>query len=188
MRFVDDAVELLKQLLLLLLNVLVLLMANLVLPLHVLVLLLSLEDLALLFSQHLPHFIVLYLLFLEPRNVFSHIFQRLHDHIVVRVLDHLFAIGRSFADFLVFEVGSQGGDHVHVEARDIVVVVMNVLVLLVVLRFQLFDGTILSRFDLGDFSFALGLHVLPQARHLSFVLLLDLIGNALILLTLCSRD
>ena len=63
---------------------------------------------------------------------------------------------------------------------------MNILVLLVVLRFKLFDGSILSRFDLGNFCFALGLHVLPQARHLSFVLLLDLIGNTLILLTLCS--
>ena len=61
---------------------------------------------------------------------------------------------------------------------------MNVLVLLVVLCLKLFNGAVLLGLDLGDLRLTLGLHILSQASHFRLVLLLDLVGNALELLTL----
>ena len=56
---------------------------------------------------------------------------------------------------------------------------MNVLILLVVLVLQLEDCLVLLGLNLGNFGLPLGLHVLTQASHLSLVLLLDLVRNAL---------
>ena len=61
MNIIDDIVELLKQLLLLLLDVLVLLQSNLILPFDLLVLLLRLDDLFLLVSEICSHLVILLL-------------------------------------------------------------------------------------------------------------------------------
>ena len=188
MHVIDDAMELLKELLLLLLNVLILLETHLVLPLQILILFLSFHDFPLLLGKQLSNFVVLDLPLLEPGYIFTDIFERFHNHIIVGVLDCLFSIGLIFADLLVLEVSTQCRDHIHVQACDVVVVIVNVLVLLVVLGFQLLNGLVLLSFDLCDLSLALGLHLLTQARHLRLVLLLDLVGNALVLLTFGGRQ
>jgi len=96
---------------------------------------------------------------LKASDLFADVLERFDDHVISRVLNRLLSVGRRLANLLVLEVGTQRGDHVHVETRDVVVVVMNVLVLLVVLGLQLLDGLVLLRFNFGDLSLALGLHV-----------------------------
>lgn len=63
MDIVDDAVESLKELFLLLFDVLVLLKAHFVLPFHLLILLLSLNNLLLLVGQIVPNLVILDLQF-----------------------------------------------------------------------------------------------------------------------------
>jgi len=156
---VNDSVELLEQLFLLLLNVLVLLEADFVLPLEVLVLLLSFDDSALLVGQLLAHLVVFMLLLREACDILFHLLQRLHDLVVVGVLELLLAVGICLLDLLRLEVGAQRADHVHIEARDFVVVAVNVLVLLVVLCLKLLNGAVLLGLDLGDLRLSLGLHI-----------------------------
>ena len=110
--------------------------------------------------------------------------ERLHNHIILGMLDIFLTVSTVFVAFLGFKIGAQCRDHIHVQASDIVVVVMDLLILLVVLRFELSDGFVLLRLNLGNFSFTSGLHVLAQARHLRLVLLLNFVGDALILLPL----
>ena len=72
----------------------------------------------------------------------------------------LFIAGSSrLFDLLRLEVSAQRGDHVHIEARDFVVVAVNVLVLLVVLYLKLLNGAVLFGLDLGDLRLSLGLHI-----------------------------
>ena len=184
---IDDCVELFKELLLLLLDVLVLLEAHFVLPLQVLVLFLGLYDFALLLSQQFSNLVVLDLPLLKASYVLANIFKRLNYHVVVRMLDVLFAVSRVFTNLLVFEISTKRRDHVHVQTRDVVVVIVDVLVLLVVLSFELFNTFVLLGLNLCNLCFALSFHVLTQACHLGLILLLDLVGNSLILLALCSR-
>ena len=117
----------------------------------------------------------------------ANIFKRLYYHVVVSMLDVLFAISRVFTNLLVFEISTKRRDHVHVQTRDVVVVIVDVLVLLVVLSFKLLDTPVLLGLNLCNLCFALSFHVLTQARHLGLILLLDLVGNSLILLSLSSR-
>ena len=56
------------------------------------------------------------------------------------------------------------------------------------LLLQLFDGPVFLSFDLGNLSLALGLHVFSQASHFRLVLLLDLTGDSLVLLSLLSGE
>ena len=156
---VNDSMELLEQLLLLVLNVLVLLEADFVLPLEVLVLLLSFDDSALLVGQLLAHLVVFNLLLREACNVLFHLLQRLHDLVVGGVLGLFIAGSSRLFDLLRLEVSAQRGDHVHIEARDFVVVAVNVLVLLVVLYLKLLNGAVLFGLDLGDLRLSLGLHI-----------------------------
>lgn len=114
--------------------------------------------------------------------------ERLDDHVVVGVLDHLLAIGLVLAGLLRLEVRPQRADHVHVQSRDVVVVVPDVLVLLVVLLLELLDRAVFLCFDLGDLSLALRLHVFSKTSHFRLVLFLDLTGDALVLLSLLSRQ
>ena len=100
------------------------------------------------------------------------------------MLDILLTVSTVFVAFLGFKIGAQCRDHIHVQASDIVVVVMDLLVLLVVLRFELSDCFVLLRLNLQNFGLAFGLHVLTQTCHLRLVLLLDFVGDALILLPL----
>ena len=184
---IDDSVELFKELLLLLLDVLVLLEAHFVLPLQILILFLGLHDFALLLCQHLSNLIVLDLPLLKASYVLANIFKRLNYHVVVRMLDVLLAISRVFTNLLVFEISTKRRDHVHVQTRDVVVVIVDVLVLLVVLSFKLFNTFVLLGLNLCNLCLALGFHVFAQASHLGLVLLLNLVGNALILLALRCR-
>ena len=66
------------------------------------------------------------------------------------MLDHLLAVRTVLIAFLCLEISAQSCDHIHIQAGDIIVVVMNLLILLVVLRFQLNDCLVLLGFDLGD--------------------------------------
>ena len=184
---IDDCVELFKELLLLLLDVLVLLEAHFVLPLQVLILFLGLHDFALLLCQQLSNLIVLDLPLLKASYVLANILERLHYHVVVSMLDILFTISRVFTNLLVFEVSTKRCDHVHIQTRDVVIVIVDVLVLLVVLSFKLLNTPVLLSLYLCNLCFALSFHVFAQARHLGLILLLDFVGNSLILLTLCSR-
>ena len=184
---IDDCVELFKELLLLLLDVLVLLEAHFVLPLQVLILFLGLHDFALLLCQQLSNLIVLDLPLLKASYVLANILERLHYHVVVSMLDILFTISRVFTNLLVFEVSTKRCDHVHIQTRDVIIVIVDVLVLLVVLSFKLLNTPVLLSLYLCNLCFALSFHVFAQARHLGLILLLDFVGNSLILLTLCSR-
>ena len=188
MDIVDDGMELIEELLLLMLQVLELLEPHLVLPLNVLVILLNPNDCALFLSKILPDFVIQRLQFLEADDVFLDVLKGLHDHIVGGVLLNLVTIGGSFATSLNLEIGSQGADHVHVQTSDVVVVVPDVLVLLLVLNLESFDGTVLLGFNLRDLRFSLGFHVLTETCHLGLVFFLDLAADALELLSLCSRE
>ena len=188
MHIVDHVVELLKQLLLLLLNVLVLLETNFILPLGLLEEALLLHDLGLFRSELHPHNIVSLLLFLQTSNLFLDLLEGLDDLLVLGLTDHFLAIGGSLSDFLSFEVSAQSADHVHVQTSDVVVVVVDVLVLLVVLSLELLDCFVFLGLNLGDLSFSLRLHVLSETGHLGLVLLLDLVGDALILLSFLGRQ
>ena len=61
---------------------------------------------------------------------------------------------------------------------------MDLLILLVVLRLELNDCLVLLGFNLGNLSLTPSFHVFTQTRHFCLVLLLDLVGNALVLLPL----
>ena len=74
--------------------------------------------------------------------------KRLHDHVVGGVLEGLLAVGSGLSTALELEVGTESADHVHVQARDVVVVVVDILVLFLVLGLQIFDGLVLLSFDL----------------------------------------
>ena len=102
------------------------------------------------------------------------------------MLDRLLAVGCRLTDFFSLEVGTKCGDHVHVEASDVLVVVMDVLILLVVLRLQLLDSTVLLSLYFRDLRLALCFHILTQTRHFGLVFLLNLVGDALEFLALAS--
>ena len=186
MDVVDDAVELFKELLLLLLEVLELLVAHLVLPLDGLVILLGLHDFPLLACEFFTDLVVFNLQLLQASDLLPDVLKRLNDHVVGGVLEGLLAVGGGLSAALDLEVGTEGADHIHIQARDVVVVVMDVLVLLLVLGLQLFYGLVLLCFYLSDLGFALGFHVLSQAGHLGLILLLDFAGDTLVLLSLSS--
>lgn len=168
------------------LNVLVLLETNFILPLNILVFFLSLNNLLLLLRQLFANLVVFDLPFEKTSNLFFDMLKGLDNHIIVSMLDILLTVGRGFTNLFVFEVTTKRGDHVHVESGNVVVVVMDVLILCVVLCLQLFNCLVLFRFDFGNFSLALRLHVLSQSSHLGLILFLDLVGDALILLALGS--
>ena len=133
MNVIHDAMELLEQLLLLLLDILVLLQTNFILPFDLLVLLLRLNNLPLFISKIVSHLVILDLLVQELGYLFLDMLQWFDNHIIVCMLDHFLAIGLIFSSLLRLEVCSQRADHVHVETSDVVVVVANLLVLLLVL-------------------------------------------------------
>jgi len=133
MDVVDDAVELFEKLFLFILEVLELLEAHLVLPLHGLVILLGLHNFPLLASEFFADHVVLNLQLLQASDLLPDVLKRFHDHIVSGVLEVLLAVGGGLSPTLELEVSSEGADHVHVEARDVVVVVVDILVLLLVL-------------------------------------------------------
>ena len=111
---VDDIVELFEKLLLLLLNVLVLLQTDLILPLKTLMLLLSFDNLLLLLSKLLPHLHIPILELRESRDLFLDVLHRLNDHVIVRVPNHLLTISCGLSLLLRFEIGTQRANHVHV--------------------------------------------------------------------------
>ena len=59
------------------------------------------------------------------------------------MLDVLLAVCTGLIAFFSFEIGAQSGDHIHVQAGDVVVVVMDLLILLVVLCFEFSDCFVL---------------------------------------------
>jgi len=59
---------------------------------------------------------------------------------------------------------------------------MDVLVLLIVLLFKLFDRPVFLSLNLGNLHLALRLHNFSQTRHLSLVLFLNLLRDPFILL------
>ena len=65
---------------------------------------------------------------------------------------------------------------------------MDVLILLLVLRLELFDGPVFLRLYLSDLHLAPPLHVLSQTRTLHLVLLLDLARNSLVLFSRLRRQ
>merc|ERR1712032_1321251 len=65
---------------------------------------------------------------------------------------------------------------------------MDILILLLVLIFQIFDGTVLVLLDSHNLLLPLVLHVFSQSGHLSLILLLNLLCDALILLSLGSGN
>lgn len=154
------------------------------LPLLLSVLLLELRDVPLALREVLAHLLVAGEQLLQPDDLLLHLLVGLNDHIVVGLFDILFAIGGCLSDLLLLEVSSQSANHVHVESRDVTVVVMYVLVLLVMLGLQVFDGLVLARLDLCNLLLALQLHDFAQARHLSLVLLANFAADALMLLAL----
>ena len=186
MNVIHDAVELLEQLLLLLLDILVLLQSHLILPFDLLVLLLRLNNLPLFISKIVPHLVVLDLLVQELGYLFLDMFQWFDNHIIVCMLNHFLAISLILSSLLRFKVCSQRADHVHVETSDVVVVVTNLLVLLLVLLLELFNSSVFLGLNLGNLRLAPRLHVLSQTRHLCLVLLLDLTRDALVFLSLLS--
>ncbi len=186
---IDHIVELLEQLLLFLLNVLILLEADLVLPLQTLVLFLSLNNLLLFLGELLTNLDVPGLKLGQSGDLLLDVLHWLDDHIVVRVPDVLLSIRRGFSLLFGFEISAKGANHVHVEASDVVVVQVDVLVLLVMLVLQLQDCLVLLGFDLEDLCLALSLHVFTQAGHLGLVLLLDFVCDALEFLSLgCGQS
>ena len=184
MNIIDHLVEFLKQLLLLLFDVLVLLQTNFILPLSLLVNTLLLHNLGLLVSELLPHSVVRNLQFLKPGNLLLDLLKRLHNLLVLSLTDHLLPVCSGFSNLFSFEIRAKGANHVHVQARDVVVVIMDILVLLVVLGLQLLNSLVLLSLNLGNLSLPLGFHVFSEASHLGFVLLLDFVGDALVLLSL----
>lgn len=103
------------------------------------------------------------------------------------MLDHFLTIGLILSGLFTLEIGPQSANHVHIQARNVIVVVANFLVLLLVLVLELFDGSVFLGFNLGDLSLSFGLHVLTKTRHLRLVLFLDLTGDTLMLFSLLCR-
>ena len=160
MHIVDHVVELLEQLLLFLLDVLVLLQADLVLPFETLVLFLSFNNLLLLLSKLLPDFDVLGLQLCESGDLLLDVLHRLDDHVVVRMPDRLLTVRSGLSLLLRFEIRPESADHVHVQPRDVVVVQQDVLILLLVLFLELSNGFVFLGLDFHDLGLALGFHVL----------------------------
>ena len=138
------------------------------------------------FSKLFTDLIVFDLKLFKASDFFLNVLKRFYDHIVASVLGGFLSICSGFSSSFNLEVGSEGAYHIHIQACDVIVVVMDVLVLLLVLSLEFFDSLVFLRFDLGDFSLALGLHVLSQTSHLGFVLLLDLVSDAFVFLSLGS--
>jgi len=103
------------------------------------------------------------------------------------VLDILLTIGLALSRFLRLEVRAQRADHVHVQAGDVVVVVMDVLILLLVLCLELFDSSIFLSLYLSDLHLAPPLHIFSQTRTLHLVLFLDLARDPLVLFACLGR-
>ena len=100
------------------------------------------------------------------------------------MLDHLLAIGLRFTILFSLKIRTQRANHVHIEACDVVIVVMDVLILLIVLGLQLFNCAVFLCLNLGNLLLTLCLHILTEARHLGLVLFLDLVADALEFLAL----
>ena len=160
MHIVDHVVELLEQLLLFLLDVLVLLQADLVLPFETLVLFLSFNNLLLLLGKLLSDFDVLGLQLCESGDLLLDVLHRLDDHVVVRMPDRLLTVRSGLSLLLRFEIRPESADHVHVQPRDVVVVQQDVLILLLVLFLELSNGFVFLGLDFHDLGLALGFHVL----------------------------
>ena len=135
MHVVDNAMELLKELFLLLLDVLVLLKAYFILILDFRILLLSLDNLLLLCSELVPDLVVLFLEVKQLGNLLLDMLKRLDNHVVVGVLDHLLTVCLVFPCLLRLKVRTQCADHVHVQSSDVVVVVVDFLILSIMLLF-----------------------------------------------------
>ena len=114
MYVIDDTVESLEQLFLLLLDVLVLLQHDLVLPLLILVLLLAPFNLILAFGQLASDLVVQNLALLKTNDLLFDMLKRLNNHIVLGMLDHLLTVCAVLIALLGFEIGAQSGDHIHV--------------------------------------------------------------------------
>ena len=114
-------------------------------------------------------------------------FKRFDNHVIVSMLDRLFAIGLVFSGFFTLEICPQRANHVHIQARNVIVVIANLLILLLVLVLELFDRSVFLGLNLSDLCLSLGLHVLSQSCHFGLVLFLDLAGDTLVFLSFLSR-
>ena len=114
-------------------------------------------------------------------------FERFNNHVIVGMLDRLFAISLVFSGFFALEICPQRANHVHIKARNVIVVIANLLILLLVLVLELFDRSVFLGLNLSDLSLSLGFHVLAQPSHFGLVLFLDLAGDTLVLLSFLSR-
>ena len=181
MNFINDLVEFLKQLLLLLLKVLELLELDLVLPLDLLVLSLSLHNLVLSHLELLLDGVASFLLFGEVLDVFLKLLHWLHNIVVGSLLTSPFLIGLGLVSDMSFQILPQGLNHIHVGPGDLEVVLLDVGVLLGNLLLESLNSLVLLGLDFGNLLLSLLLGVLTEQSHLVFVFELDFVGDTLLL-------
>lgn len=165
--------EFFEERLLLLVEVLVLLQLDFVLPLHFLEAALIADNFALCeFKLRLDLLVLLQLFF----KLFFHDLRLLQRNFNLLVFLLLLALGfASSVDVLVCfgKIVLELLDDVHVSVDDFVVVVLDVVVLLLVLLRQLFDGSVFLLLNFGNFSLTLSFHIASKNRHFVFILALN---------------
>lgn len=179
--FVDDLVELVKQLVALHLEVLELLQFYLVLPFFLLELRRDLSDVLLLLFQLFLNRVMLFLSFFELFDLLRCLGERLLHLLVLVVLTHFLFDCPDVLSACLVQLNFQGLDQVHVDARDLRVVLFDLFILAFVVSDQSLNALVLFVLDSVDFVLALVLHLAAQQLHLVLVLHLDLVENALIL-------
>lgn len=172
--------ELSKEGLLLLLQVLKLLKFDFVLPLSFLVGPFHLSDFVGTLFKVLLDFNVLQLLFAELDFLLLSTVERLSHILVGVVVPSVLLVGS--LSFIVrgSQVLLEELDDVHVGSSDIAVVLLDLLVFLLVLLCTLLNFLILADLDQGDLTLALSLHLSAEVLHFLLVLHLDLIADSLV--------
>jgi len=180
-------VELSKEGLLLLLQVLVLLKFDFVLPLGFLVGPLHLPDFVSTLFKVLLDFDVLQLLLAELNLLLLSTVEGLSHVLVGVIVPSVLLMGA-----LSFVIG--GGqilleelDDVHVGSSDVAVVLFDLLVFLLVLECTLLNLGVLADFDQSNLALALSLHLSAEVLHLLLVLHLDLIADSFMVVADCTH-
>ena len=181
MNFINDLVEFLEQLLLLLLEVLELLKLDLVLPLDLLVLSLSGNDLVLSQLELLLDRVASFLLLGEVLDVLLKLLHGLHNIVVGSLLTSPLLVGLGLVGDMRLQILSQGLNHIHVGSSDLKVILLDIGVLLRYLGLESFDCLVLLGLNLGNLLLSFLLGVLTEKCHLVLVLELDLVGDTLLL-------
>lgn len=179
MNFIDSLLELIEELLLFPFEVLVLLEADLVLPLDILEDGVLLHDMVLCLLERAHDRVVLELLLGELLQLLVGLLQGLHYLLVGLLLIHLLLLHRRVFLLRVTQLILQLLDYVQVCVRYFLIVVLDVIVFLLMFGSQVLNGLILFGLDLENKCLPLTLHLFSEQEHLVLEFQRDLIRNSL---------